>query len=115
MSFLRKLFGKEEPPPPSEHAVIVYFQYHSTDLQPIFTLEDELEAAIQKASAGEFDGNEVPVNGGEASLYMYGPDGDALFAAVKPALETSDLMKGARVQIRYGPPEDGVRESEVFL
>lgn len=98
-----------------EHAVIVHFNYGSTDLQPLFALEDELEQAISAAGAGEFDGNELAADGSDAYLYMYGPDADRLFEAVRPVLESSSVMKGALVTRRYGPPEDGVRESVVKI
>ena len=35
----------------SEHAVIVQFKYGSTDLSPLFELEDRLETAIAAASS----------------------------------------------------------------
>ena len=98
-----------------EHAVIVHFQYGSTDLTRLFTLEEQLEQAIAMADAGEFDGNEVAADGSDGYLYMYGPDADRLFAAVRPALQAAGFMRGARVKLRYGPPEDGVREIEVEL
>jgi hypothetical protein len=98
-----------------EHAVIVYFNYGSTDLQPLFALEDKLEQAISAANAGEFDGNEVAVDGSDGYLYMYGPDADKLFEAVRPVLESSSFMKGAAVTKRYGPPEDGIREVVVRI
>ena len=62
-----------------------------------------------------FDGNEVATDGSDGFLYMYGPDADALFGAVRPALEGAPFMRGARVTLRYGPPQDGVREVEVEL
>jgi hypothetical protein len=98
-----------------EHAVIVHFQYRSTDLSELFALEEKLEAAILAADAGEYDGNEVAVGGGDATLYMYGPNGDRLFEAVKPVLESSDFMRGAKVTIRYGAPKDGTPEKVVGI
>jgi len=98
-----------------EHAVIVHFNYGSTDLQPLFALEDKLEQAISAADAGEFDGNEVATDGSDGYLYMYGPDADKLFAAVEPVLKSSSFMGGATVTKRYGPPEDGVRESVIKI
>lgn len=98
-----------------EHAVIVHFNYGSTDLDPLFALEDKLEQAISAAGVGEFDGNEVAADGSDGYLYMYGPDADKLFDVVKPALEASSFMKGATVTKRYGPPEDGTRESVVEI
>jgi len=117
IGFFERLFGKWRQPPASapEHAVIVYFQYGSTDLSELFALEDELERVIAAAQAGELDGNEVALDGSDARLYMYGRDADALFAAIRPTLEASPFMKGATVKLRYGPPEAGVRKSEVVL
>ncbi len=112
MSLLSRIFGKRTGERPSEHAVIVHFSYGSTDLQPIFDLGARLEAAIVDASAGEFDGNEVASDGSDGYLYMYGPDGDQLFAAVRPVLESCEFMHGAHVKVRYGPPADGVPEME---
>ncbi len=98
-----------------EHAVIVHFNYGSTDLQPLFALEGKLEQAISAADAGEFDGNEVATDGSDGYLYMYGPDADKLFAAVEPVLKSSSFMGGATVTMRYGPPEDGASETVVKI
>jgi hypothetical protein len=57
--------AEPESKPASEHAVVVHFSYGSTDLSLLFELEEKLEAAIAKAAAGEFDGNEVAVDGSD--------------------------------------------------
>jgi len=98
-----------------EHSVIVDFYYGSRDLQRLFDLEDELDRAITSAGVGEYDGNEIAVDGGDASLYMYGPDADRLFAVVRPILETTDFTRGARAHLRYGPPDADVREKTVVI
>src|SRR5512143_2371963 len=67
----------------SEQAVIVEFQYGSTDLGPLFALEDELIAAIEAAEVGDYDGNEVATDGSDGSLYMYGPDAVKLADVVR--------------------------------
>jgi hypothetical protein len=92
------------------HCVLVTFPFEGTDLAPIFALEDALSAAIEASRSGEFDGNEA--GGGEVVLYMYGPDADALFAAITPVLADSALAAQGVVTRRYGPPADGVREVE---
>lgn len=97
----------------ADHAVIVRFDYGSRDLSPLFELEDRLEAAIEAAQAGEYDGNEIAVDGGDGSLYMYGPDADRLVDVILPVLVAAPFMKGAAITKRYGPPEDGVREVEI--
>jgi hypothetical protein len=117
MGLLDRVFGKhkKDDAAVSEHAVIAHFQYGSTDLSRLFALEEELEQAIVAAGVGEFDGNEVAADGGDGSLYMYGPDADRLFSAVRPVLERTDFMRGARVKLRYGPPLAGVKEIEIDL
>lgn len=78
-------------------------------------LEQQLERAIAAARAGEFDGNEVAADGSDSYLYMYGPDADRLFAAVRATLEATEFMRGARVRLRYGPSDGGVQETQIDL
>jgi len=99
----------------SEHAVIVHFTYGSTDLSRLFELERKLETAIEKAKVGEYDGNDVAMDGSNGYLYMYGANADALFEIVRPILEATEFMKGAKAKLRYGPPADGVREVELVI
>ncbi|MBX9660293.1 MAG: hypothetical protein K2X00_17175 [Nitrospiraceae bacterium] len=115
MGVISRIFGRKPAQPPSEHAVIVHFDYGSTDLKPLIDLEHRLQTAIAEAAAGEFDGNEVATDGSDGFLYMYGPDADVLFTAVRPVLEACAFMRGARVRVRYGPPADGVREVQHVL
>ena len=98
-----------------EHAVIVYFEYAADSLEPLYDLEEQLEAAIAAAGVGEFDGNEIAVDLSDGSLYMYGPDADALFAVARPLLVGAGCLRNARVTLRYWPPEEGVREWVVAL
>jgi hypothetical protein len=94
-----------------EHAVIVKFRYGLSDLKPLREVEDRLESVIAAGGVGEVDGDEIAVDLSDGSLYMYGPDADKLFAVARPVLESATFMKGATVALRYGPPEDGVREA----
>lgn len=114
----------EMPAPSSssgaKHSVVVDFQYGSDDLSPVFALEDQLIAAIKAAGAGEFDGNEFGIDGSDGSIFsgsffMFGPDADRLFEAIRPVLESSLLMRGAIAIKCYGPPEDGVRQIRVTV
>lgn len=99
----------------AEHALIVKFDYGTTDLEPLFAVEEELEAVITDADVGEYDGNEMAVGGSRGVLYMYGPDADALFAAVKETLRDAKCLRNAVATLRYGPPADDVRKTDVAL
>jgi hypothetical protein len=99
----------------AEHAVIVHFDYGSRDLQRLFELEDQLESAIEAHGVGEFDGNEIAVDGSDGRLYMYGPDADRLFAVIRPVLAATTVITNAVATLRHGPPEEGVREQKVEI
>jgi hypothetical protein len=89
-------------------AVLVYLRgsglpdelYENFD---VATLEDQLEEAINSAGLGEFDGNEFGPE--EIVLFMYGPNAEAIFAAIRPVLQSCPLCQGARIEIRPGGPD----------
>jgi hypothetical protein len=93
----------------SEHAVLIEFKYGPADLSTLFALEEELERAIPPG-VGELDGNEMAVDLSDGTLYLYGPDADALWHAIEPVVIAASFIQGAIVRLRYGPPADGVRE-----
>ncbi len=97
----------------AEHAVIVTFEYGLKDLDALFAVEDQLEAAIEQTGVGEYDGNEIAADGSEGTLYMYGPDADALFEAVKDVLRNATCLSIAAATLRYGPPDEGTRRVSV--
>jgi len=92
----------------SEQAVLVYLDaiglpesvYRECDLA---TLEDRLIEVIDRLCLGEFDGIERGM--GEVTLYMYGPDAEALYAGIQPILLSYPLCAGAKVHIRPGGPD----------
>jgi hypothetical protein len=89
-----------------EQAVIVYFDYGNTDWKPFFAFEKTLKDEITKAGVGDYDGNELAVDGSDGRLYMYGPDADKLFAVVRPILLSSALLRNINVTLRYGSVDD---------
>ena len=115
------LFGRKKKPvaPSDEHAVITHLPLSDDDhgiaeeREAVFALEDRLlEAAA--ALGGEHDGNEF--GGGEAVLYTYGPDADALLEAVRSCLADFPVRPGAFAVKRYGRADDpDAREERVPL
>jgi len=113
MGFLSKSTSQSKQP---EHAFIVELKLSNDEYgtedegNRIHNLSDELLAAIDSAGVGEFDGDEF--GGGTCSLYMYGPDVDALFKVVDPILRSSPLTKGATAVKRYGEASDPAAKEE---
>lgn len=112
MGFLNKLFGgnKNQASPSTEHAVIVHFDYGFEGMEKIYNLSDKLEKVLEKNNLGDYDGHEIALDYSDGFLYMYGPNAETLFKGIKSTLEETDFLKGAKVKLRFGPPEDGVKE-----
>jgi hypothetical protein len=93
-----------------EHAVIVHLRLTGGPLgspeegDAAAALGDELESAVEAASAGEFDGDEFGDH--KCVLFMYGPDADRLFAAIEPILKDTPLAAGGHAIKRYGEAAD---------
>ncbi len=99
----------------AEHAVIVTFTYAGASPDPLFALEERLRDAIDAACVGEFDGSELASDLSNGTLYMYGPDADALFKVIRPLLAEAECFRTAAATLRFGPPADGVPERTVEL
>lgn len=82
--------------------MMVHFDYYPKDLSRIHVLEHRLESAIKLAGVGELGETEFHLDGNDGYLYMYGPDPDRLYVAVRPVLRSSRLMAGAEVTKWYG-------------
>src|SRR5271170_868831 len=82
-----------------EQAVIVHFDYGNPDWKPFFKFEEILENAINRSGAGDYDGNELAVDGSDGTLYMYGPDADKLLSVAKPILLSAAFLKNITVTL----------------
>jgi hypothetical protein len=94
----------------SNHSVIVTFYgfadkfwtAFSRNLDPLYDLEDQIIAALKDKSVGELDGHEIAVDGSDGCLFLFGPDADALYAAIERPLRASLVTRGGHATLRYG-------------
>ena len=70
---------------------------------------------MEEKKVGEYDGNEIAVDYSDGTLFFYGPSAEKLFDAIKPILKQTNFMKDAKITLRFGPPEDGVKEITIDL
>lgn len=115
MSFLDKLFGSKKVKATSseeafEQAVIAHFNYGLESIDALYELRDRLEQIINSQQLGEYDGHEIATDLSDGYLYMYGSNAEALFKGVKETLEETEFMKGASIKLRFGQPNEGVKE-----
>ncbi|KQN74098.1 hypothetical protein [Devosia sp. Leaf64] len=85
-----------------EQALIVHFQYNSTDLGNLVELEKQLTAAVEGAQLGQVDGHEIAVDGSDGYLYIYGPSADRLFDVVSPIIAKTSYVTKPVARLRYG-------------
>ncbi len=98
-----------------EHAVIISFNYGLDQLSYLHDLENTLDTLLSDLKVGDCDGHEIATDLSDGFLYLYGPNAETLFKAIKPTLESTDFLIGATAKLRFGSPENGVREIEVII
>ncbi len=99
----------------NEQAVIISFQYEMEELDPLHELEDKLRTLLTGKNIGELDGHEIAMDGTDGFLYLYGPNAEVLFKAIKPTLESTSFMIGASARLRFGAVKSNASEIEVII
>jgi hypothetical protein len=100
----------------SEHAVLIHLKTSDIEFDQVAETENELIKAVQEEGLGEVEGHELAVDGSEVVYYVYGPDADALFAAVEPVIRRFPAREGSYVIRRYGDVDDpDAREVRIDL
>jgi len=115
MKFLDKLFGRSTEKEIVEHAVIIHFKYGKSQMDELYKLRDTIENRIKAQILGEYDGHEIATDLSDGYLYMYGQNAEHLFNGIKPILDETDFMQGAKAKLRFGPPEDGIKEITIEI
>jgi hypothetical protein len=121
-SFTREKYAMTDPMESSRldtdepQNVIIAFDYERPDLAPLHDLETALSTALSKARVGTQDGHTVAADLSDGTLFLLGPDAEAIFQVVEPILTRTDFMQGARVTLFDGTPGDpGVSERQVTI
>lgn len=100
---------------PGKHSVIINFYRSLPDLDHLHELERKLRRTVEEHGVGEHDGHEVAWDLSHGTLFLYGPNAEALFRVVKPLLEVTPFMQGAECFLRFGGPGEVVPELTVVI
>jgi hypothetical protein len=112
------LFGRKkvsQPQVSDEQALITYLPLSGDEFgtvderEAVFALESRVEEAVARLG-GEHDGNEF--GEGQAILYTYGPDADALLVALRSSFADFPVRDGAYAIKRYGRADDAQARTE---
>ena len=99
----------------TDHSVIIHFNYGLDELDALHDLDRALDRVIKKEKVGVYDYHETAMDDTDGRLFMYGPNAEILFKAVKPTLDATDFMKGAIAILRFGPSGQISPEIEIVL
>lgn len=98
-----------------EHAVIVRFRRAPGELSRIFDIELAIALALAKSGAGWYEGHELTADRSSGHLFMYGPDADALLAAIRPALERAPGLHDIVALLRYGASDTESQRTSIVI
>jgi len=79
-----------------------------TSSEDAYALERRLDAMNAQKAVGQYDETRwyATADGGAAQLLAYGPNADALWAAMKPVVQATDPRPGTYVVKTYGDAND---------
>ena len=89
--------------------VIIYFSYGYEEDEPFYELVEKLVQLVNNSGLGYYDGHEMNLDNSDGSFYMYGADAKKLYDVIKDTIEKTPFMAGANVNLRLGPPQEGVK------
>jgi hypothetical protein len=104
------------------HALIIrfddygarFFTDDDADLSPLIALSDHLDGVLTADGLGKLDGHEIADDGSVGTIYLYGEDARAMYAAVKDTLETSPVTRGGMAFLYFGDvADDATRVEEI--
>lgn len=103
--------------PSSDQAVIISLRLSDgsfgtdDERQGVLLLEDQIIEAVDRAGVGAVDGHGF--GDGVAELFVYGPDAEALFAALENVVRAFNAGTGSSVLLVYG--SDDARSRTIAL
>lgn len=78
----------------------------TTGLAPLIQLADRLDGVLTADGLGELDGHEIADDGSVGTIYLYGEDARAMYAAIKETVETSAVTRGGMAFLYFGAVTD---------
>jgi len=97
-----------EFPSAPRQAVLVHLSLSNEDFgtpderERSHRFQDELVGILEAQHLGELDGDEW--GGGECTIYLFGPDAQALWKGIEPTVRGAQWPHSTSVTLRFGEP-----------
>lgn len=97
-----------------EHLVI-YFSHGIRDIILYSDFISKYRSAIAACGIGEYLGDDMAIDGGDAEGVFAGPSSKKLFEFIKQDLCALRFMKGAKVTLVFGDLDEGSPQEEFLI
>lgn len=97
-----------------EH-LIIYFKHGIRDVRPYMQFIEEQRGKLAVNELGEYLGDDMAIDGGDAEAVFAARDARLLFGFLKQDLAKLNFMKGARVTLIHGELGTGADEESFCI
>ena len=97
-----------------EHLVI-YFRHGIRDIIPYSEFISKYRNSMVECGIGEYLGDDMAIDGGDAEGVFAGPSSKELFAFIRQDLCALPFMKGAKVTLVFGELDENSHREEFFI
>jgi hypothetical protein len=89
------------------HEVVIKFNYQTEDFDYLDELQDNIERAVSYHGVGTYDSYELDEDNSRALFFLTAHDPEVLFRNLKPVLQESPILRGAKIDVEMGRDADG--------
>jgi hypothetical protein len=97
-----------------EHLVI-YFKHGIQDIVPYSDFISKYRISMAASGVGEYLGDDMAIDGGDAEGVFAGPSSKKLFEFIKQDLCALSFMRGAKVTLVFGDLDEGSLKEDFFI
>jgi hypothetical protein len=95
--------------------LVLYFKHGIQDIIPYSDFIQAIRPILERANLGEYLGDDMAIDGGDAEGIFAGPDARELHKFLLPEFAKLDFLRGGKVTLVFGPIDgEGEREEHVI-
>jgi hypothetical protein len=97
-----------------EHLVLD-FKHDIRDVIPYSNFIQEIRPVLSETRTGEYLGDDMAIDGGDAEAVFSSADARALFTLLEPRLKMLPFMRAARVTLVFGELDSGAESCQLTI